>query len=63
MFECIETHKHFEEGLARIVFRQIVEAVYYMHEECGIVHRDIKDENVVVDGDYRVCWFSLFLQL
>lgn len=30
------------------MFEQIVECIYYMHNK-GVIHRDIKDENVVVD--------------
>lgn len=53
LFECIEQHSHFSEDRARWVFAQIVEAVYDLDKR-GICHRDIKDENCVVDQDFNV---------
>ncbi|OAC98646.1 hypothetical protein MUCCIDRAFT_149405 [Mucor lusitanicus CBS 277.49] len=53
LFECIEQHKHFDEALAKTIFRQIADCVAYL--DCvGICHRDIKDENIVIDQDYKV---------
>ncbi|EPQ57031.1 kinase-like protein, partial [Gloeophyllum trabeum ATCC 11539] len=55
LFECIEQskHKRLSETQARYIFAQVVEAVWYLDRQ-GITHRDIKDENLVVDKDLRV---------
>lgn len=53
LFECIEQHTRFSEDVAAWVFAQIVEAVYYL-AKLGICHRDIKDENCVIDSDWNV---------
>ncbi|MCO5566138.1 hypothetical protein L7F22_019814 [Adiantum nelumboides] len=53
LFECIEQHSSLSEDKARWVFAQIVEAVYDLDKR-GICHRDIKDENCVVDRDFNV---------
>jgi serine/threonine protein kinase len=57
LFECIEQHKHFEESLAKKIFKQIVDCVAYL-DLVGICHRDIKDENIVIDQDYKVLFFT-----
>ncbi|KAI9498670.1 kinase-like domain-containing protein [Zychaea mexicana] len=53
LFECIERHHNFDEALAKKIFRQIVECIAYL-DTLGICHRDIKDENIVIDDQYRV---------
>lgn len=52
LFECIE-HNQLSEDEGRYVFAQVVDAVRYMHHR-GIVHRDIKDENILIDRNLRV---------
>ncbi|KAK4701119.1 hypothetical protein P7C70_g5117, partial [Phenoliferia sp. Uapishka_3] len=49
LFEFVDLHP---DGLAppsiRHILSQIADALYFLHEH-GIVHRDIKDENIVLD--------------
>ncbi|KAG1455040.1 hypothetical protein G6F56_007166 [Rhizopus delemar] len=52
LFECIEQHKYFDESRAKDIFRQIVECVAYL-DTLGVCHRDIKDENIVIDQNYQ----------
>lgn len=58
LFECIEQipNKHFSEEQARHIFAQVVEAVHYLDSQ-GITHRDIKDENLVIDKNLKVICF------
>ena len=53
LFECIEAHKNLPEITIHFIFKQLVEIVVYLSSR-GIAHRDLKDENVVVDADYRI---------
>ncbi|KAI8828952.1 kinase-like domain-containing protein [Chytriomyces cf. hyalinus JEL632] len=47
------TDRHLPENIARTIFAQIAFAVQYLQGN-GIVHGDIKDENVVVDSSFRI---------
>ena len=55
LFECIEQSddKRLSESQARHVFAQVVDVVHYLDSR-GITHRDIKDENLVIDHNLKV---------
>lgn len=48
LFDYIEVKNDMSEDECRFIFRQVCLAIYHLHKH-GIVHRDIKDENVIVD--------------
>ncbi|KAI8936729.1 hypothetical protein NX059_007117 [Plenodomus lindquistii] len=54
LFDYIELRVNMEENECRKIFVQVAEAVNHLHTKAKVVHRDIKDENVVLDGEGNI---------
>jgi protein-serine/threonine kinase len=54
LFDYIELRVNMEEAECRSIFRQVTKAIHHLHTKCLVVHRDIKDENVVLDGEGNI---------
>ncbi|KAF2860731.1 Pkinase-domain-containing protein [Piedraia hortae CBS 480.64] len=54
LFDYIELRMSMDEDECRRIFRQVVEAIWHLHVRAKVVHRDIKDENVILDGEGKV---------
>ncbi|XP_067932439.1 NUAK family SNF1-like kinase 1 [Watersipora subatra] len=60
LYDYISSKGKLTEKEARLLFRQIVSAVHYLHEN-GVVHRDLKLENILLDrhGMIKLADFGL----
>ncbi|XP_048512798.1 testis-specific serine/threonine-protein kinase 4-like [Athalia rosae] len=53
LLDVIRRDSHIDEGRGRRWFRQLIDAVDYCHER-GVVHRDIKCENLLIDSAFNI---------
>lgn len=54
LFDYIELRTSMDEAECRNIFVQVVRAVHHLHTKALVVHRDIKDENVILDGEGNI---------
>lgn len=54
LFDYIELRTNMDESECRSIFVQVAKAVHHLHTKANVVHRDIKDENVILDGEGNI---------
>ena len=50
LLNYVRKRRSLKEDMAKFFFKQIIEGLQYMHEK-HIIHRDIKLDNILLDGD------------
>lgn len=60
LFEYVVKRKRLSEDDTRLIMKQLLEAVAYLHEQ-SVVHRDIKPENILINtpSDIKLADFGL----
>ena len=51
--DYLRKHNELKEDLASVWFTQVCEAVHYLHVIIHMAHRDIKLDNILLDGKYN----------
>jgi len=59
MYSLLDKCEMLKEAGARMYFRQILDGVQHLHRN-GVVHRDLKLENVYLDEEWRNCYVGDF---
>jgi len=54
LFDYIELRTTMDEAECRSIFVQVALAIQHLHTRALVVHRDIKDENVILDGEGNI---------
>ncbi|KAI0024694.1 Pkinase-domain-containing protein [Xylariomycetidae sp. FL0641] len=54
LFDYIELRANMDEAECRSIFVQVARAIHHLHVKAKVVHRDIKDENVILDGEGNI---------
>ncbi|CAM1505662.1 Fc.00g112990.m01.CDS01 [Cosmosporella sp. VM-42] len=54
LFDYVELRTNMDQRECRDIFSQVAKAVHHLHTKAYVVHRDISDENVVINGEGHV---------
>lgn len=65
LFDLIKKNGKLQEGLAKHLFLQLLEAVEFLHSKEGVAHLDLKPENILIGNHYqlKICDFGFFEEI